>query len=161
MTGRGQLLRELEWISKNAARILTIPRAADLDFRPREDMRTLRELGHHLAQIPSVDMAIMRGLKEEEVTAEEDKLAARAETEGLPNGWRSVLRDGSKDLARFMEQLSSAEYETGSGTAYFGRTQTYSQWLLETVTHLYHHRSQFFTYLKLLGYDVGTRTLYD
>jgi hypothetical protein len=60
-----------------------------------------------------------------------------------------------------METMPMHEFEAGSGSAYFGRTQPYAQWLLETVTHLYHTRAQFFGYLKLLGYDVSSRTLYD
>jgi uncharacterized damage-inducible protein DinB len=161
VTTKGLLLKELEWISGSCARLLALVKPDDLEFRPKDNMRTLRELGHHLAQIPAVDLAIMRGLKQEEVQAEEDKLTQQAEQSGLPGGWQGVLGGGTKDLARFMETLSMADFEAGSGSAFYGRTQTHAQWLLESVTHLYHHRSQFFTYLKLLGYDVGTRTLYD
>jgi len=161
VTTKGLLLRELEWISGSCARLLALAKPDDLDFRPRDNMRTLRELGHHLAQIPAIDHAIMRGLKQEEVQAEEDKLTREAEERTLPAGWQGVIGSGVKDLARFMETLPMNEFEAGSGSAFYGRTQTYAQWLLETVTHLYHHRAQFFTYLKELGYDVGTRTLYD
>ena len=42
-----------------------------------------------------------------------------------------------------------------------GRSQTYQQWLLETVTHIYHHRAQLHMYLKLKGYPVDTNTLYN
>jgi uncharacterized damage-inducible protein DinB len=161
VTTKGLLLRELEWISGNVARLLTLVKPDDLDYRPAENMRTLRELGHHLAQIPAVDLAIMRGLKQEEVQAEEQRLTTEAEQRALPAGWAGVIGSGSKDLARFMETLPMNEFEAGSGSAFYGRTQTYAQWLLETVTHLYHHRAQFFGYLKLLGYDVASRNLYD
>lgn len=161
MTARTILLRELEWVCKSCSRLFALARPADLDFRPRENMRSLRELGHHLAQIPFVDTALMRSLPEAEVHAEEDRLTALAEEAGLPAGWRDVIREGSTELTRFLDAMTMAEFEGGSGTAYFGRTQTYPLWLLETVTHLYHHRSQFFTYMKLLGYDVSTKNLYD
>ncbi|MDQ3024439.1 MAG: DinB family protein [bacterium] len=161
MTTKGLLLKEFEWIAASCARILALAKPDDLDFRPTDRMRSLRELGHHLAQIPAVDLAIMRGLKQEEVQAEEDRLTAEAEVVELPRGWHDVLGGGVKDLSRYMETLSMADFEAGSGSAFYGRTQTNAQWLLENITHLYHHRSQFFSYLKLLGYDVGTRNLYD
>ena len=161
MTTKGLLLRELEWITGNCARLLALVRADDLDYRPRDNMRTLRQLGHHLAQIPAVDLAIMRGLKQEEVQAEEDRLTREAEERALPAGWQGVIGGGAKDLGRFMETLSMNDFEAGSGSAFYGRTQTYAQWLLETTTHVYHHRAQLFMYLKMLGYDVNSRTLYD
>jgi len=161
VTTKGLLLKELEWIAGSCARILALARPDDLDFRPTDRMRSLRELGHHLAQVPAVDLAIMRGLKQEEVQAEEDRLTQQAEGSALPGGWAGVLGGGAKELARYMETLTLNDFEAGSGSAFYGRTQTNAQWLLETVNHMYHHRAQFFTYLKLLGYDVNTRTLYD
>jgi len=161
VTTKGLLLRELEWITGNVSRLLALVKPDDLDFRPNEKVRSLRELGHHLAQIPAVDLAIMRGLKQEEIHAEEDRLTREAEERALPAGWVGVLGGGAKDLGRFMETLSMHDFEAGSGSAFYGRTQTYAQWLLETITHLYHHRAQFFGYLKQLGYDVASRNLYD
>ena len=161
MTTKGLLLRELEWISGSCARLLMLAKPDDLDYRPKENMRSLRELGHHLAQIPAVDLAIMRGLKQEEVQAEEDRLTREAEERSLPAGWQGVIAGGAKDLARTIEIMPMHEFEAGSGSAFYGRTQTYAQWLLETVTHLYHTRAQFFGYLKMLGYEVSSRTLYD
>ncbi|MFC3781910.1 DinB family protein [Bacillus chungangensis] len=37
---------------------------------------------------------------------------------------------------------------------------TQARWLTETVTHLFHHRTQFFTYLKQTGRDVSMDNLY-
>jgi uncharacterized damage-inducible protein DinB len=161
MTGRGQLLAELEWICRNTGRLLDMVRPEHMDWRPQGNMRTFGELGDHLSQIPMVDFLIMRGTSQEEVNREEEKLMAAARSAGLPRGWSSVLADGCKELYRFMEKMPQAEYENASGTAYFGRTQTYARWLLEVITHMYHHRAQLFMYLKLNGYPVNTRTLYD
>src|ERR1041384_5716280 len=101
MTTRGILLRELEWIAGNCGRILALARSADLDFRPEGatgapagNLRTLRQLGHHLSQIPAVDLAVMRGLTEPEVVAEEQRLTAAADSAGLPAGWGEALRGG-------------------------------------------------------------------
>ena len=105
VTTKGLLLRELEWITGSCARLLALVKPDDLDFRPTDRMRSLRELGHHLAQIPAVDLAIMRGLKQEEVQAEEDRLSREAEASALPGGWQGVLGAGTKDQARSSPRL--------------------------------------------------------
>ena len=156
MTGRLQLLEELKRISENCCHILSLAKEEHFDYRPRDGMRSLTELANHLAQIPSVDLTILKGAKESEVQDKERELDRPD-----PAGWCEVLREGQKELHRYMERPSLDEYENNSGTAFYGRTQTNAQWLLEIITHLYHHRAQFFMYLKLNGYDVDTRTLYQ
>lgn len=156
MTGRLQLLEELKRITENCSRLLALAQDEHLDYRPQDGMRSLAELGNHLAQIPSIDLTILRGATEKEVQDRERELARPD-----PAGWQEVLRDGQTELHRYIERLSLDEYENNSGTAFYGRTQTNAQWLLEIVTHLYHHRAQFFMYLKLNGYDVSTKTLYQ
>jgi uncharacterized damage-inducible protein DinB len=39
-----------------------------------------------------------------------------------------------------------------------GHTQ--AKWLVEITTHAFHHRGQFFNYLKELGYEVNMFDLY-
>jgi len=156
MTGRLQLLEELRKITENCCRLLSLAREEHLDYRPQEGMRSLRELANHLAQVPAVDLTILKGATEKEVQE-----AERSLDRSDPAGWQEVLRDGQKELYRYIERLSLDEYENNSGTAFYGRTQTNAQWLLEIITHLYHHRAQFFMYLKLNGYDVSTKTLYQ
>jgi uncharacterized damage-inducible protein DinB len=155
MTGRGLLLGELERITANIRRLFALIQPEHYGWRPRVDMRSLAELANHLAQIPSVDFSLLRGSSEEQIVALEKELA-RDNAEG----WREVLATGAGELARYIEHLTHDEFENNSGTAYFGRTQTNAQWLLEIITHLYHHRAQLFTYLKLNGYAVNTHTLY-
>lgn len=160
MTTRSLLLTELQFIVKNCERLLAMLKPEHAEYRPPAAegvrVRSLSELANHLAQIPQVDIALMRGLSEEEVGRLERDLYRRD-----PQDMIKVMRDGHAELNRFMEQLPMAQYEAGSGTAYYGRTQTYSGWLLEALTHMFHHRAQLFTYMKLLGYPVDTRTLYD
>jgi len=160
MTTRSLLLSELAFIVKNCERLLGMIRPEHADYRPVAAegvrIRNLSELANHLAQIPQVDTGIMRGLPEDEIQRLERELLRRE-----PHELIKVLREGHAELNRFMEQMSMAQFEAGSGTAFYGRTQTYAAWLLEVVTHLYHHRAQLFSYLKLLGYQVDTRTLYD
>lgn len=156
MTGRLLLLTELERLSKNVCRFLALIQPEHNGYRPQDNMRTMLELANHLAQIPAVDYRIIRGDKEGELGKLEGELARDNGDELC-----EVVREGVADMSRFYERLSFDEYENGSATAYFGRTQTHAQWLLEVITHMYHHRAQLFMYLKLNGYDVSTRHLYE
>ena len=156
MTGRALLLSELERIAANVSRMLALIKPEHYGYRPQDNLRTLLELANHLAQIPAIDLRILRGDKEPEIVRCESELRRESSSE-----LRDVLREGVRDMANYFEHLSFDDYENGSGTAFFGRTQTHAQWLLEAITHLYHHRAQLFMYLKLNGYDVNTRTLYE
>ncbi len=156
MTSRGLLLNELEHVLRNCRRIIELIQPDDLSFRPAANMRTLEELCNHLSQIPAIDLLIMKGAEEAEVQEREKKLFARSREDLF-----KVMEEGTRDLTRFMESMSFDEYENGSGVAFYGRSQTFQQWLLESVTHIYHHRAQMHMYLKLKGYPVDTNTLYS
>jgi uncharacterized damage-inducible protein DinB len=156
MTTREMLFADLERIVANCCRLLELAKPEDYGWRPRDNMRTLLELANHLAQVPGIDLLIFQGLAEHEISEQERQLKR-----DTPAGLVEQLRRGTEDLQRFMEKQSVDAFEHNSGTAYYGRTQTYAQWLLEALTHLYHHRAQFFSYLKMLGYAINTRTLYE
>jgi len=156
MTGRGLLLAELEKVTENCCRLFSLVQEEHLSWRPQDNMRSLSELANHLAQIPAVDLHIMQGVPEPKLIELEENLQRASQEQ-----WSSVMRQGCEELTGFMAKLSFDEFENNSGTAYYGRTQTFVQWLLEVVTHIFHHRSQLFMYLKLNGYDVDTRTLYS
>ena len=156
MTGRSLLLTELERIAANVGRMLAQLKPEHYGYSPHDGMRTLLELANHLAQIPAMDLRLLRGDKEPELARREEELTRESTAE-----LGDVLREGVKDMAAYFEHLSFDDYENGSGTAYFGRTQTNAQWLLEVITHMYHHRAQLFMYMKLTGYPVDTRTLYE
>lgn len=156
MTGRGLLLSELDKLTGNISRMLALIKPEHHGYTPQEGMRTLAQLATHLAQIPHVDLRLLRGDDESQIVALEAQLARED-----PDGWISVLKDGKAELTRYYERLTLDEFENNSGTAYYGRTQTHAQWLVEIIGHLYHHRAQLFMYLKLNHYPVGTRTLYE
>ena len=156
MTSRGLLLNELEHVLRNCRMIIDLIKPDDLGYRPAASMRSLEELINHMVQIPSIDLLIMKGAEEKEVQDREKKLFARSRDELY-----AVIATGIEDMTRFMESMGLDEFETGTGLAFYGRSQTFQQWLLETVTHVYHHRAQLHMYLKLKGYPVDTNTLYS
>jgi hypothetical protein len=122
-----------------------------MDFRAHEDMRSIYELTNYLAQVPQVDMRIIRGDDEEKIRALEQELAREN-----PAGWGEVLRLGMEESTRFYEGLTMDVYENGSATAYYGRTQTHARWLVETISRMYHHRSQLIIFMKLSGSEIRT-----
>lgn len=126
-----------------------------LEWRPQKNMRSVMELANHLAQIPSIDLKILQSGTEAEVRALEGSLHRSSPAE-LIHVWRA----GVGAVAEFYDGLSAEEFETRVGTAFYGHAVPMSEWLLEIITHAYHHRAQLFTYLKMLGRPVDMFTLY-
>jgi uncharacterized damage-inducible protein DinB len=127
----------------------------DTTWRPRENMRTLLELANHLAQIPALDLAILQGSSEPAVRAMESTLTVLDPSE-LIHTWHL----GLARVTEYFNGLTEEEFEQKVSTAFYGHKATQAEWLLEIITHTYHHRAQLFTYLKLLGRPVDMFTLY-
>ena len=131
----------------------------DWDYRPRENMRTLLELANHLVQIPAVDLAIGQEKNEQEVRNLENKLRSGSAAELI-----DVLNNGYQDFKSYYDSLSDTDFfERVSKPFYFGdemEGHTQAKWLTESTTHIFHHRAQFFNYLKELGYEVNMFDLY-
>src|SRR5437870_13839868 len=100
MTGRGQLLAELERVARNCVQLLRMARPEHYGWRPKASMRTLAELANHMAQIPLVDLRIITAAKEEEVQAYERELWAEG-----GEAWAGLLREGNEQVRRHMEAL--------------------------------------------------------
>ena len=105
MTGRGLLLDELDRIVANCCRFLELVRPEQHDWRPQDGMRSLIELANHLAQIPSIDLRIIKGDSEQQVQEYEREL-----TRDNDRALGGVMREGARDVRRFMEGLSFDDY---------------------------------------------------
>lgn len=149
------LLKALSQLNGSLEELFAQIQPDQLDWRPRENMRSVLELANHLAQIPAADLKIMLEAAEPDVRKLAQDLHRSAPGE-LIHVWRS----GLGALAEFYGALTPQECDEKVGRAYYGHTATYSEWLLEMVTHGYHHRAQLFTYLKMLGRPVDMFTLY-
>lgn len=149
------LLTELQNVGRSVERLLGLMPVDRLDWRPRENMRTLLELANHLAQIPAVDLAILQASSQETVRGLEARLS-RAEPAEIAVVWRG----GVEAVEAFFRPLTAEQFENQVGKAFYGHEATLAEWLLEIVTHTYHHRAQLFTYLKLMGLPVDMFTLY-
>lgn len=126
-----------------------------LDWRPRENMRSMMELANHLAQIPAVDLKILQEGTEPEIRALEARLHRTNPAELM-----QVWRDGLASLTEFYLGLTPEQLEQKTGKSYYGHEAPMAQWLLEIITHSFHHRAQLFNMLKMLGRPVDMFTLY-
>ncbi|WDF02251.1 DinB family protein [Shouchella hunanensis] len=148
---------ELEVGIRSIEGLLHKVREDDYSYRPSEQMRTLEELMRHLVAIPEVDLCIMQEQTQEQVQQIEKKYNS------LPTSQAMVdeMYKGLEAYKTYVFQLSDEDFLTKKTTAFYlekGTTQI--QWLMEVVTHVFHHRAQLFTYLKQKGYEVTMFDLY-
>lgn len=159
-TMRDLLLEEFELAVRTTTKLIERVEAKDWTYGPHENMRTLLALVNHLVQVPSVDLAIMQ----EKSAAEIDSLQDEELFSQDPVILIQTMQQGFQSLKEYISRMPESEFiEKSTKAFYFGAdSQGYTQakWLIEITTHVYHHRAQFFTYLKQLGYAVSMFDLY-
>lgn len=149
------LLAELRFLRTTLERLLTQAEAVDPDWRPAPQMRSVLELANHVAQIPAVDLAIAQEQPREQVQALEHSLTRPKVGELL-----AVWDQGYAAVEAYFSAMDPTEFETRVTSAFYDYKATQKKWLLDFVTHTYHHRAQLFTYLKMLGRPIDMFTLY-
>ncbi|TLS48471.1 DinB family protein [Paenibacillus antri] len=153
-----QLFEEFELGMRTAWRLIGRIRPEQWSYRPADNMRTLQELVHHIASLPEVDVMIAKEATEDEVRAAE-KTYARLDCDA--EALTAAMGRGFEGLKQHYGAMSDEEFLHRATTPYYVNHPTLqSRWLLETVTHLFHHRSQLFQYVKALGHDVTMMDLY-
>ncbi|TLS36118.1 DinB family protein [Pseudalkalibacillus caeni] len=151
------LFHEMEVAVRTIKGLLEKVEESQWEYKPANNMRTLKELAQHLVAIPRTDLAILKESSEEEVHR------LNNEIEGL-NGYRELsdeLEAGLSLLKDYMGNLDDETFLTKKTKAFYaeeGATQI--QWLTEILTHMFHHRAQLFNYLKQLGQPVNMFDLY-
>ncbi|UZJ80906.1 DinB family protein [Fictibacillus sp. KU28468] len=151
------LLEELDLIVRTSTNLIGKISTNHLDYRPRDNMRSLHELVLHLVSVPSTDLLILQEKGEEEVRELEAKAAADHE----PEQWIARMKNGLKDVRSYMEQLPDEEFlQKKTKPFYLDHGTVQAKWLIEIVTHAQHHRAQLFNYLKQQGYEVNMFDLY-
>lgn len=154
---KGHLYHELDVAIRTTRELLEKVKAEDWDYRPRENMRTLLELAHHLVLIPITDLAILQEQSQEEVHAYYNEI------EGLDNPTElgAHFEQGAAALKAYMDDLTDTDFlHKETKPFYLESRKKQAAWLTEIVTHVFHHRAQLFTYLKQLGYEVSMFDLY-
>ncbi|WP_182201319.1 DinB family protein [Paraliobacillus salinarum] len=154
---RNQLLGELELGIRSMEGLLKKVQVKDWEYQPADNMRSLKELAKHIVSIPEVDLHIFQGEDGETIKKLEEKydvLESAAEMiKAMHNGFEAyksyIISLSEEDL--LIKKTKPFYLEEGEIQAH---------WLVEEVSHLFHHRAQFFNYLKQLGYDVTMFDLY-
>lgn len=153
------LLSEFYIAVRTTKSLLSKVAEEQFNYRPNENMRSLLELANHLVQIPAVDVAIAQEANEEEIRQLEKKLYSQ-DVKVLAE----VMEKGFENFKAYFESLSEDEFLNKVTKPFYfseemqGHTQ--AKWLVESTTHAFHHRGQFFNYLKELGLDVNMFDLY-
>jgi uncharacterized damage-inducible protein DinB len=155
MMNQETLLKVLTQLNGSMEELFAQIQPEHTEWRPRENMRSMLELANHLAQVPTVDLKIMQQGTEQEVRALEVSLH-RSNPAELIHVWRS----GLGAVVEFYGTLTPEQFDQQMGTAFYGHSAPLSEWLLEIMTHSFHHRAQLFTYLKQVGRPVDMFTLY-
>ena len=152
------LFEELELIVRTTAGLVRKISPQDWEFKPRENMRTIRELVSHLVAIPAVDLLILQENSQDDVRA----LEATFDQEHDPEVLLDRMQQGLRDLRAYMENLSEEDFLHKKTTPFYLPDHGVAQakWLIEITTHAQHHRGQLFTYLKTLGYEINMFDLY-
>jgi uncharacterized damage-inducible protein DinB len=154
---RDHLLQELELAVKTSGSLIQRIKPEEWGYQPKENMRTLTQLVQHLVTVPASDLAIMQEQTQPEIDTIEKSAASITDTSELAQRFHTNY----EALQTYMISLSEEELLNKSTKAFYsdhGMVQI--KWLIETVTHSFHHRSQLYQYLKQLGHELHFGMLY-
>ncbi|SEG57059.1 DinB family protein [Paenibacillus sp. UNC499MF] len=154
---RDHLLDELELSVRTSETLIRRIGPEEWAFTPGDNMRTLLQLVHHIVAIPASDLAILQEKSQPEVELVENGAQDITDPEQLAER----LRTHFDTLKAYMVSLSEEELLNKETKAFYlehGMPQI--KWLIEIVTHLFHHRSQLYNYLKQNGHELNFFMLY-
>lgn len=154
---RDHLLHELEHGVRTTKGLVSRITPEQWDYRPKENMRTLLELTHHLVMLPATDLAILQ----EKQGPEFEKIEGDIKPVTDPERLGELMQQSYEALRQYMLSLSEEDFlHKATKPFYADISNVQVKWLIEIVTHLFHHRAQLFNYLKELGHDVNMFSLY-
>jgi uncharacterized damage-inducible protein DinB len=150
------LLEEFYTVVRTTNNLLKKADPSVYDFRPADNMRSFLELANHLVQIPHIDLAILQEKSEQDIRELEKKLSAENVAE-----LTHVLDEGYHLLRSYFLSLSEEDFLNKETKAFYAeKGMSQAKWLVEIVTHAFHHRAQLFTYLKQTKHEVNMFDLY-
>ncbi|WP_152655584.1 DinB family protein [Oceanobacillus sp. CFH 90083] len=154
---RDELLAELEVGIRSMEGLLKKVEEKDWSYRPAENMRSLGELARHIVSAPEVGLNLWQEKDQEAIQNVEAGYEQLESAEAM----MEAMNKGFDKYKAYMLSLSDEEFLTKKTKPFYleeGAIQAH--WLVEDVSHLFHHRAQFFNYLKQLGYDINMFDLY-
>ncbi|TDL98251.1 DinB family protein [Macrococcus brunensis] len=115
--------------------------------------RTCQELLNHIVLLPEADYRLSQGASKEEIDQFthywQKELTSTEMLEARLDLSFSILKDAYKELEP--EELMVKT------TSYWGAKYNQKEWLLVILTHLSHHRSQLYTFLKTEGEQIDVK----
>lgn len=116
-----------------------------LDWKPAENKRSVRELFVHLALLCKADYFIMEGHSQKYM--KEFYLQAQPHT-------KQEIKECMSDSFHFLSEVSAKFTETELNeqkASYWGTVYSRFEWLLQILSHFYHHRAQIHSFLVING----------
>ncbi len=139
--------------------VLSKAEGTNLFYTPSDNLRALKELANHLAQIPRIDTAIYSG----EVATVEDAQALEKELTGSSVSEMVENFDSGLEYAKaFFQDMSEKDFLEAKMKPFYQRegTKTWPECLQEMTSHLAMHKMQLWMYLKISGKPVDMYTYY-
>ncbi len=153
------LLKVFEHEAQQARCVLEAAKDTDLEFTPKEGMRTLGLLANHLAQIPLMDPSFyiqeIADLKQAQMR--EKELNRNTLEEML-----AVFDEGVEAVKKRFTGMSEKEFFTKTLKPFYeqGDAKNWAYYMPEFITHIAMHKMQLWMYLKLAGAEVNMMTYY-
>lgn len=113
----------------------------DWQKQPIAGKRSVYEVAVHIAVLLEADVRISTGATAEEM----------AQFYAIPVPTGQLVDRLDQSWQYYQDRLAGG---FATEPTYWGVRDSSSGWLVEAAVHLYHHRSQLFDYLNLLGYDI-------
>ncbi len=116
---------------------------ADLQSKPIPDKRSYLELLAHISLICKADLLILNGASITEMNAYYEK--------NTPETIEEIKKNLIVNYNELVKEFScySEEDLFEHKESYWGVKYTRFEWLLEILSHLYHHRSQLHSYISI------------
>lgn len=153
------LFEELDLAVKTSINLILKIENSQWNYRPKENMRSLVELVHHLVSLPLSDLTC---LMEEKSENEYRKIELDIEEIRDQEKLGTQMQHNFEKLKDYILSLSDDDLMNKKTKPFYfeqgGHTQI--KWLMEIVTHTYHHRAQLFNYMKQLDHDINMFDLY-
>lgn len=129
-------LNQIKIALTTTAKIIDKLEDADLQKRPSSNKHSIGELLEHIAMICKADLLISNGATQEEM----NEFYSSVSYKDLKN-IKDALVINYQSLKESYMKFTEAELQE-SISSYWGVTYTRYEWLLEILSHVYHHRGQ-------------------
>ncbi|MBE1553033.1 DinB family protein [Sporosarcina limicola] len=129
-------LHQINIAVKSIIEIIDKLEDSDLQKRPTPTKHSIGELLEHITMICRADSLIADGASKEEMHTFYTSASLNTLDE-----MKEALLNNYQLLEDKYEQFTEDELQQVT-TSYWGITYTYYEWLLEIISHLYHHRGQ-------------------